>query len=97
MTVAQATEVPGGLDYLAARGHLTRLAVEAALALIGMWQADPKATAARHGVTDADDALEQVRRILLATPPPAKATNHDGYHRGGRRPGLPGPREGEAR
>lgn len=60
MTVAQATEVPGGLDYLAARGHLTRLAVEAALALIGMWQADPKATTARHGVTDADDALEQV-------------------------------------
>lgn len=78
---------------LATRAIVLRLAVETAIHRIGMWQAS-------HNLDHADDAeqvLEQVRRMLMCIPPPAKATNHDGYHRGGCRPALPGPREGEAR
>lgn len=57
---------------LAARAVQLRLAVEAALHRIGMWQASHYLDPA----SDCEQVLEAVRRILADVPPPAKATRH---------------------
>lgn len=58
--------------HLATRAIVLRLAVETAIHRIGMWQAS-------HNLDHADDAeqvLEEVRRILIDVPPPAMSARH---------------------